>query len=57
VARKYHAAGVNNFFLQAYQRIFATHEKHGLEMNIAKLLPLSGVYIKSKDIVDLFHEI
>lgn len=57
MARKYHAAGVNNFFLQAYQRIFATHEKHGLEMNIAELLPLSGVYIKSKDIVDLFHEI
>jgi hypothetical protein len=26
-------------------------------MNIGELLPLSGIYIKSKDIIDLYREI
>lgn len=48
---------MNVFFLQAYQRTFATHEKHGLDLNIVDLLPLSGIFVKSKDIFDLYMEI
>jgi len=40
--------------LQAYQRIYGTHDKYGLEMDISALLPISGVFVKSKDIFDLY---
>lgn len=26
-------------------------------MNISTILPISGIFIKSKDILDLFHEV
>jgi hypothetical protein len=57
IARKHPEMGVNIFFLQAYLRTFTTHEKLGLDMEIADFLPLSGLYIKSKDIYDLYVEI
>ena len=43
--------------MQAYQRTFQTNEKLGLDMDIKRILPLSGIYIKSKDILDLYIEI
>lgn len=57
IGRKHPEAGVNVFFLQAYQRTFATHDKHGLDMKISEILPLSGIFVKSKDIFDLYLEI
>jgi hypothetical protein len=57
IGRRHPEAGINIFFLQAYERIYATHEKYGLDLNVSSILPVSGIFIKSKDIVDLFHEV
>lgn len=38
-------------------RIYGTHEKYGLDLDVSSLLPISGLFIKSKDILDLFHEV
>jgi hypothetical protein len=55
IARKHPELGINIFFLQAYERIYGTHEKYGLELDISALLPITGVFVKSKDIIDLYH--
>ena len=57
IGRKCPKAGINIFFLQAYQRIYATHDKYGLDMDISSIMPVSGIFIKSKDIADLFDEV
>lgn len=57
IGRKHPESGVNLFFLQAYERVYATHTKHGFDMGIAELLPLEGIYVKSKNIVDLYNAI
>jgi hypothetical protein len=55
LARRHPESGLNTFFLQAYDRIYATHEKYGLDLDVSAILPLSGLLVKSKDILDLFR--
>ena len=55
IGRKYPETNINLFFLQSYQRLYNTHEKYGLEMDITALLPIAGVFIKSKNIMVLYE--